>query len=57
MDEGEFPMHTPPTVRSARFVVPLGESEFCVLTSGAGVEDTAPGRESKKIETEERILQ
>jgi hypothetical protein len=45
------------TVWSARFVVPLGGSEFCLLTSGAGVEDTAPSREGKKIETEDRILQ
>jgi hypothetical protein len=38
-------MLTPPAVRSARFVVPLGESEFCVLTSGAGI---APSRESER---------
>jgi hypothetical protein len=60
MDEGEeFPMLTPPTVLSDRFVVPLWESafsKFCVLTSAAGPEDTAPRKESKKTEIEARIL-
>lgn len=60
IDEGEeFPMLTPPTALSDKFVMPLWESafsKFCVLTSAAGLEDTAPRRESKKIEIEDRIF-